>query len=142
MEKRQRLALLGMAAAIAIAAVVIALAAGGGDGGKGSETKAQPANGDTPAPTQTTEPDVTRIRVENGEPVGGAEEISAEKGETVRIDVTSDTADELHLHVYDIKKQLKPGKRTRLKFKADVEGVVELELHSTGTAIAEITVEP
>jgi FtsP/CotA-like multicopper oxidase with cupredoxin domain len=150
MDKRQRMTLLGIAAAIAVAAVVIALVAGGGDDEKSDTTtqtqatQTQPAGGDTTEtkPKPPPEPEVTAIRVKGGAPVGGVEEIEAKKGDTVRIDVTSDTADELHLHVYDVEKPLAPGKTTRLKFKATVEGVVELELHGSGTQIAEITVEP
>ncbi len=153
MEKRQRMALLGLAAAIAVAAVVIALVAGGGDDGgdsdtaqtQATQTQTQPGGGDTTRPTEDKpkpKPKVTAIRVEGGEPVGGVEEIEAKKGDTVRIDVTSDEPDELHLHVYDITKQLEPGERTRLQFKADIEGVIELELHGSGAHIAEITIEP
>ena len=150
MDKRQRMTLLGIAAAIAVAAVVIALVAGGGDEetsdtkAQTQATQAQPAGEDTTEtqPAPPPKPEATEIRVKGGEPVGGVEEIEANKGDTVRIDVTSDSADELHLHVYDVEKPLVPGKTTRLKFKADVEGVVELELHGSGTRIAEITVAP
>ena len=156
MEKRQRLTLLGIAAVIAVAAVVIALVVGGGSDDDGdsdtSNTGTQaaqtdPAGSDT---TQTTEdkpkpkpkPKVTNIEVEGGQPVGGVKEIKAEKGDTVRIDVTSDQADELHLHVYDVEKELQPGEKTRLQFKANIEGVIELELHESEQQIAEITIEP
>ncbi len=153
MEKRQRMTLLGIAAAIAVAAVVIALVVGGGSDDSGdsdtSNTGTQAAQtepaGDT---TQTTEdkpkpkPKVTNIEVEGGQPVGGVKEIEAKKGDTVRIDVTSDTADELHLHVYDVTKDVAPGKKTRIQFKANIEGVIELELHDSGSQVAEITVEP
>jgi len=154
MEKRQRMTLLGIAAAIAVAAVVIALVVGGGSDDQGdsdtSNTGTQAAQTETAATTQTTEdkpkpkpkPKVTSIKVEGGEPVGGVKEIDAKKGDTVRIDVTSDTADELHLHVYDVTKELQPGKKTRLQFKANVEGVIELELHESGNQVAEITIEP
>ena len=142
MEKRERLALLAIAAAIAVAAVVIALVAGGGDGKK-TDTQTRPAGGMAPTETKPkAPPEATSIRVKGGAPVGGVEEIEAKKGDTVRIDVTSDTADELHLHVYDVTKPVAPGKTARLKFRASVEGVVELELHGSGTQIAEITVEP
>jgi hypothetical protein len=155
MEKRQRMTLLGIAAAIAVAAVVIALVVGGGSDDDGdsdtSNTGTQAAQTETAGDTtQTTEdkpkpkpkPKVTNIEVEGGQPIGGVKEIKAEKGDTVRIDVTSDQADELHLHVYDVEKELQPGKKTRLQFKANIEGVIELELHESEQQIAEITVEP
>lgn len=155
MEKRQRIALLGIAAAIAVAAVVIALVAGGGDddggtaetsGAQQAQTQQQDDQADgRPAEEQRPEkpePEATSIRVEDGEPVGGVEKVKAKKGDTVRIDVTSDGPEEMHLHVYDITEQLEPGKPTRLRFKADVEGVIELELHGSGNQIAEIAIEP
>jgi hypothetical protein len=56
--------------------------------------------------------------------------------------VTADAADEAHLHGYDITKELGPGKTARFRFKADIEGVFELELHHSGAQLAKITVEP
>jgi FtsP/CotA-like multicopper oxidase with cupredoxin domain len=148
--------LLGIAAAIAVAAVVIALVSGGGDSGGGSGTTQAtattteatapdaPEAGSTPvSPTpETPKPDPIRIRVEGGEPVGGTERVRVKKGERVEIDVVADAADEAHLHGYDIEKELEPGKTARFRFKADIEGVFELELHHSGAQLARVTVKP
>jgi len=48
----------------------------------------------------------------------------------------------VHLHGYDISRDMKPGSRARFSFEANAEGVFEVELHGPGTQIAELTVEP
>ncbi len=154
MDKRQRVTLLGIAAAIAVAAVVIALVAGGGaDGGDdtsgttAAQTQTQATGGDTTATTETAppeppKPEPTRVPEKGGEPVGGIEKIDVENGDRVMIDVSADAADHAHLHGYEIEKDVGPGQTAKFRFKADIEGVFELELHDSGGQIAEITVNP
>ena len=154
MERRQRLTLLGVAAAIAVAAVVIALVAGGGDDGDDTTTQTTAAQTDTTTGTQpdtttaeTTppeppEPEPTQIRMKGGEPVGGIEKVEVEKDERLEIEVTSDQELPIHFHGYDIEKDAAPGKPAVFKLKADIEGVFEIEVESTGTQIAEVTVKP
>ena len=78
-----------------------------------------------------------------GKPVGEIKQITVQKGERARFEVTStDTSDEVHLHGYDITRDVKPGSRARFSFEANAEGIFEVELHGTGTQIAELTVEP
>ena len=83
------------------------------------------------------------IRVAGGEPSGGVEQITVQKGERVRIEVTtSDTIDEVHLHGYDVRRDLRPAGPVRFSFEADAEGIFEIELHESQTQIGELTVEP
>ena len=86
---------------------------------------------------------VHRIRVRNGKPVGGVRTIKVTTGSRARIEVRStDTSDEVHLHGYDIKRDLNAGGRVRFSFKANAEGIFELELEGSGTQIARIEVQP
>lgn len=101
------------------------------------------------ATAQTTTPEAPPrtpfvvIRVRGGKPVGGVRTIKVTSGERARIEVRSpDTSDEVHLHGYDIKRDLKAGERVRFDFKADAEGIFELELEGSHTQIAEIRVQP
>jgi FtsP/CotA-like multicopper oxidase with cupredoxin domain len=153
MDRRQRIVLLGIAALIAVVAVVVAVTSGGGnDNGStnaaqtGStstqSTGGQPAGPDTTATQTAPQATVDKIEVKGGQPVGGLKKITVKKGEQVEIDVTADAADEAHLHGYDIEKELQPGKTARFRFKADIEGVFELELHHAGTQLARLTVKP
>ena len=103
-----------------------------------------------PAQTTTVPPAVappaaefSRIRVQSGKPQGGLRTITATKGDRVRIQVSSqDTTDEVHLHGYDLKRDLEAGASVRFSFVANAEGVFEIELENAGTQIGELVVEP
>jgi len=112
-------------------------------------TTTAPANGATPPPSADHEPATPpaptfeRVRVRGGQPVGGLKKITVKKGDRARFEVVStDTSDEVHLHGYDITRDVKPGSRARFSFEANAEGIFELELHGTHTQIAQLTVEP
>ena len=143
MSRQQRLGLIAVAVAIAAVAFVVA---------RPGDDEDEPASTTTPAATQTQpadsggatapEPEVTRIQVRGGEPVSGVAEITADQGETVRITVSSDTPQHIHLHGYDVIRDAAPGAPARFRFKADIEGVFEIELEDPGVQIAELRVEP
>lgn len=84
----------------------------------------------------------TSITVRDGRPVGGVKRIRLASGRTVRLAVTADAPEEIHVHGYDIERQLTPGRAARLRFPAELEGIFEIELHGTGTPIAELEVRP
>jgi hypothetical protein len=48
----------------------------------------------------------------------------------------------VHLHGYDIERPVGPGEPATLRFRADLEGIFEMELHGSGTQIAELEVRP
>ena len=56
----------------------------------------------------------------------------------VRIMVTSDVADELHLHTYDRKTELKPGCPGVIDFEAGIAGTVEAELEDAGLHLFQV----
>ena len=91
------------------------------------------------SPRRRRRPRSRRVRVRGGKPVGGIKKITVKKGERARIEVTStDTSDEVHLHGYDITRDVKPGSRARFSFAANAEGIFEIELHGTHTQIAQL----
>jgi FtsP/CotA-like multicopper oxidase with cupredoxin domain len=103
------------------------------------------ATGGTPATAEPTpaQPAFTTIRVENGKPAGGVKTITVNKGDRVRIEVSSpDTSDEIHVHGYNLKRDLKAGGRVRFSFVAGIEGIFEIELEGAGTQIGKLVVEP
>lgn len=61
-------------------------------------------------------------------------------GADVRIEVTSDVADELHLHGYDLELELEPGEPGVMEFTADIEGRFELETHDLGLQLLQLEV--
>jgi len=96
-----------------------------------------------PKPEKPEEPAVPELEIRGGAPVGGPLEVEVTEGEELRIDVTTDAPDELHLHSYDVYLDIEPGKTNELVVEnADIGGVIELESHSTGALLAEISVVP
>ena len=148
MDKRQRLTLLGIAAAIAVVAVVVALVAGGGDDDSGTSTTT-PTNAADTKPTQAgsapapAKPAAEQISIAGGQPDGGVKKITVDKNDPLQIVVTSDQELPIHFHGYDIEKDAGPGKPATFKLtKANIDGVFEMEIESTKTKIASITVKP
>jgi FtsP/CotA-like multicopper oxidase with cupredoxin domain len=112
-----------------------------------ARTETEPEPAEQPHETVPPEPQVTRIEIRGGEVAGGAADIQATKGDVVRIVVSADAPDDIHLHGYDIEKKAGPGQPARFTFKADVEGIFEIESHVAEDAgkdplIAKLTVEP
>jgi hypothetical protein len=146
---KQRATLLILAALAAVAAIVlIPMLTDEDELQEDTPTPAQTATTITPGATSTTAerpPPLAAaktIAVRDGKPVGGVERLSYDSGETVNFVVTSNAADEVHVHGYDIEKALPAGERARVRFKATLEGIYEVELHGSGEQIAELRVSP
>ncbi len=134
---------------IALFAAGLLLASCGGDDDESAGTTTTTAatttsTSETTTTTETTEPPagptVVRIVVVDGAPKGGIVRETVEKGDKVVLVVTSDVADEIHLHGYDISRDVAAGGTVRLPFKATIPGRFEAELEDRGVQIADITV--
>jgi len=134
-----------------------ALASCGGDDGDAAATDTTTTSESTTTETTTTETTTTettttettpppagpteiRIVVVNGAPKGGIVRENVKKGDRVVLIVRSDVADHVHLHGYDIKRDVAPGQPARLPFKATIPGRFEVELEDRGVPIADISV--
>ena len=134
---------LGAVAALVILFVVLS---GDDDNGGGSTTQTQVATGATGATGQENqapaEPATKRIVIVNGKPQGGVQKLEYKKGDRIQFTVTSDVADEIHVHGYDLKKDVPAGGTVRFSFPASIEGVFEAELEGRKEQIAQLTVNP
>jgi heme/copper-type cytochrome/quinol oxidase subunit 2 len=92
--------------------------------------------------TSNTGGKVTTIVIKHGKPVGGIADLTYNKGEQVRFKVDSDVSDEVHMHGYDIMKDVKAGGSVSFDFPATIEGVFEAELEGRKEQILELTVNP
>ncbi len=72
----------------------------------------------------------------------GSPRDSVAHGRDVVITVTSDVADEVHVHGYDLMADVAPGAPATIRFTADAPGRFEIELENTGVQIAELEVRP
>jgi hypothetical protein len=80
------------------------------------------------------------VHIANGKitPVPGA--VEAKKGDHIDLKVTSDEADEVHVHGYDIEKPLVPGQTTEIQFDATQQGRFEVETHESGKTLLQLLV--
>lgn len=83
-----------------------------------------------------------RITVRGGEPVGGVQRFTLTQGEQVSVRVVSDAADEVHVHGYDLMRDVGPGKPATFILRATLTGRFEIELEDRGVPIAELEVRP
>lgn len=139
----------GIGALLIAAAVVLFIALKGGDGG-GDETTASgaPATGTKPTGAgaergaKPAGPSIPTIVVANGKPVGGIRELDYTAGDQIRLRVDSDVSDEVHVHGYDAIKDVEAGGSVSFDFKAEIEGIFEVELEGRKEQIAELRVNP
>jgi hypothetical protein len=85
---------------------------------------------------------VPTVVVRNGAPIGGVRTLTYIKGDRIRFQVDSDVGDEVHVHGYDLSKDIEAGGSVRFDFDASLEGIFEVELEGRHTQIAELRVNP
>jgi heme/copper-type cytochrome/quinol oxidase subunit 2 len=145
-ERGQRIGLIGAALIVAAIGFILLQPSDSDDDteptpGTTENTLQGEPTASVPAPKP--KPAVETIRVAGGEPAGGVKKITVETDDTVRLEVRSaDTAGEVHVHGYNLFKELEPGSFVGFRFKADIEGVFEIELEETHTQIGQLSVEP
>jgi hypothetical protein len=83
---------------------------------------------------------VVRIAVRGGR--APLKRITVRRGEQVVFVVTSDVVDHIHLHGYNVLRDVAPGKPARLAFQATIPGRFEVELEDRHVQIADLTVRP
>jgi hypothetical protein len=156
MTSRARIAIIAAALVVLVVAYAIASGSGGTsdskDRGASAATSTAPAAGTTatsagsaPAPATTTTPaapSLPVIRVVDAKPQGGVKRLKFTKGDTIAFEVQSDTADEIHVHGYDVHKDVKAGGSVAFSIPAKIEGRFVVELENHGTQIAELEVDP
>ena len=72
------------------------------------------------------------VDVTGGAPVGGVQRVEVDLGSVVALMVTSDIAEEVHVHGYDILRAVSEGHPARFAFTAEIPGVLEVELEGSG----------
>ncbi|CAA9473439.1 MAG: hypothetical protein AVDCRST_MAG13-640 [uncultured Solirubrobacteraceae bacterium] len=155
MERGQRIAFAMIAAVIAVVAVVVLSGGSDPETNRADRPPATAASDSTATPepqeaepqatataTPRPKPGIQTVRYRDGKVVGGRTRLDVDKGETVRFAVASDVAEEIHVHGYDRYVDIPAGGSKRITFKADIEGIFEVELHDAGLEIAQLRVNP
>lgn len=94
----------------------------------------------TTAPTTTAfQGTLIEVTVAGGE-VTAPETVPVPLGDTVRLIVTSDVIDQVHVHGYDLVQDVEAGATATVEFVADVPGLFEVEFESAGTFLTNLEV--
>jgi FtsP/CotA-like multicopper oxidase with cupredoxin domain len=147
-SRTQRLTFLAIAVVIAIVAVVLLTAGSGDDESETTSATATPTATATAAPEETATPTPTATPEPKPEvPVvdagsGEVTKLRFKQGDTVRFRVRSDVADEVHVHGYDLMKDVQPGETVTFSFPATIPGIFEIELENAHEQIAQLRVDP
>jgi hypothetical protein len=144
MPARQRLALIALAVVVIVVAFVLIRGSGGDSGdtpppvaatlGARSATVVSPAT----APEKV----VPTVVVRDGKPAGGVKTLRFRKGEQIAFRVRSDVADEVHVHGYDVHRDVAKGGMAGFSFRGTIDGIFVVELESRGVQIASLEVTP
>ena len=80
------------------------------------------------------------LTVAGGKVTGDTGRIAIPLGTRVRITVTSDVADEIHVHLYDLTQQVSVGQAASVEFVADKPGVVQVELEKAKLPLTRLAI--
>ena len=133
-------------AAFGASALIVIAGCGSSDKKPSASTQASSGSSSSSssasATTSTAAPNATLvdITITGGQVAGGVKHVQVDSGKSVTIRVTSDVAEELHVHGYDLKRDLAPGEPAEVTFTADISGVFEVELEHSGLQVAELQV--
>jgi type IV secretory pathway VirB10-like protein len=145
-SRAQRFSFLAVAVVIAIVAVVILVSSGNDEEEAGTDAQATATATPTPGADATAEPTETATPTATPKPPlvtpGKVTDLRFKQGDTVRFRVRSDVADEVHVHGYDLMKDVEPGQTITFSFPATITGIFEIELENAGEQIAQLRVDP
>lgn len=123
-------------AAIPVIAVLAIGLSGCGNDEDVSTGNSDQSTGAPPAPDVTLD-----IAVADGEVSPAPQRVDVARGDRVRILITSDQADEVHLHGYDVSAEIGPDHDEVLEFTADEAGLFDVETHDSGLLVTQLAVE-
>jgi hypothetical protein len=120
-------AIVGGVLVIVAVALLIVLSSGGSDESKATDAGKVP----------------TIVVNKTGHPVGGIQELVYHKGDQIHFKVEVPFEEEVHLHGYDVMKEVPKGGGTVVyDLPASIEGIFEAELEGHKEQIIELKVEP
>ena len=109
-------------------------------------TLRQPTAATAPAANQVVvqyaTPNVYDIVVQGGRRISEPAVLKVHQGDDVKFRITSDVADEFHLHGYNLHVRVSPDQSAVLQFTAKLTGRFTYELHKSGKELGALEVYP
>jgi plastocyanin len=112
----------------------------------GSSTPADPgtssgAASSSPATGASAKATDIVVSVKDGKVSPKTHRVKVAVGSSVRILVSSDVDDEVHVHGYDIEREISAGQSATIEFTADQTGVFEVETHESDLLLLQLQVQ-
>jgi len=125
---------------VAIVVVAAAVAAGAlGGCGHGTAPGANPAGASAKPPAASAVRTIS-IKVRGGKASGDTGRIAVPVGTPIVLSVSSDVADEIHVHGYDRKAKIPAGATAAVTFVANTPGVFKVELENSKLQLLQLQV--
>jgi hypothetical protein len=123
----------------------LAAACGGSSEPAASSPLPSPSLASSAAPVASSVPSdnaqqTISLTVSGGKVTGDTGRVKVALGTRVRITVTSDVADEIHVHVYDLKQEVSANASASIEFVADKPGVVDVELERSKLTLTRLAI--
>ena len=140
-----------LAGAVAVVVVLFLVLRGGDNDDEAATTAARATSATTTATTRpTTRPTTTvtdvptfvNVLYQDGKVVGGPKTYQVPFNDRVIMLVKSDVADEVHVHGYDLMKDVKKNETVKIAFVADLSGRCEFELEDQHLRLGTLVVAP
>jgi hypothetical protein len=128
-------------ALLVAAGAIVGVFTGCGDGAStaSGSSPAGAAARPAPAPAAPTVRTIN-IRVLGGKISGDSGRVSVPLGTPIVLSVSSDVADEIHVHGYDRKAKVPAGTTGSVVFTANIAGVFDVELENSKLALVQLQV--
>jgi hypothetical protein len=94
----------------------------------------------TPVPTPAANTHVVQVSLKGGKATPNGDRLALAKGTILRLEITSDHDDEVHVHGYDIEIPVKAGATVNKDITLDQVGRFEIESHEPALTIVQLVV--
>ena len=131
---------LGFAASLATGSLLLVSGCAGGSTAAAPGTSSGAALSSTKAAASVKVTDIV-VSVNDGKVSPKAHRVKVAVGSAVRILVSSDVDDEVHVHGYDLESEISAGQSVTIDFTADQRGVFEVETHESGLLLLQLQVQ-
>lgn len=151
MSRNQRMAMLAIAILIVAVAVVVVPGSSDDDPAPVAQTSTETETVEVTGSTTSTDAETTTSEAQpkpKPKPrpplltVAEPRELEYKKGDTISFRVRHTADDEIHVHGFDKSKDVKANETVTMSFKANIEGIFEVELEHSGTPLGTLKVEP
>jgi hypothetical protein len=109
-----------------------------------SATTAPPEDPVEPEPGPEVTPDdsqVVAVTISGGQVTGVEPRTVVPLGSNVRLSITSDVADEVHVHGFELTERVSAGQAAQVEFIADRPGIFEIEMHDSSLLLTRLQVQ-